>query len=258
MEIQRCRFDPWVRKIPWRREWHPASSHVAGKIPRGSQKCQTPLSDSTTVALALLLVLQGHVWLVAPAPESLAQDSPTTAVGWHHPRARLLQTKASLPLASSVAPCRCHRAVGPGPLGTSSAAGILTKPETLPVGFVLAETPLAPPWKLECSARSPPAVAWWLHTPVPSLRRVGRPWGSWSPQGTELWTPTAMTGCSLTRPQCLSRPMSRPLCPPSCFLESPPDKTLELNFSLEDLLLAEPMEDSTSDVCASIDHHKRR
>jgi len=22
-EIRRCRFDPWVGKIPWRRAWHP-------------------------------------------------------------------------------------------------------------------------------------------------------------------------------------------------------------------------------------------
>ena len=22
-EIKRCRFDPWVRKIPWRRKWQP-------------------------------------------------------------------------------------------------------------------------------------------------------------------------------------------------------------------------------------------
>ena len=85
-------------------------------------------------------------------------------------------------------------------------------------------------------------MAWWLHTLVPLLHMVGRPWGSWSPQGTELWTPTAMTGCSVTCPQHLSRPMSCPPCPPSCFLESPPDKTLELYFSLEYLLLAELMQ----------------
>ena len=25
-QCRRCRFDPWVRKIPWRREWQPAQN----------------------------------------------------------------------------------------------------------------------------------------------------------------------------------------------------------------------------------------
>ena len=27
----RCRFDPWVGKIPWRRAWHPTSILLPGK-----------------------------------------------------------------------------------------------------------------------------------------------------------------------------------------------------------------------------------
>ena len=30
---KRCRFDPWVRKIPWSRKWHPHSSILAWKTP---------------------------------------------------------------------------------------------------------------------------------------------------------------------------------------------------------------------------------
>ena len=29
----RCEFDPWVGKIPWRRKWQPKSSILAWRIP---------------------------------------------------------------------------------------------------------------------------------------------------------------------------------------------------------------------------------
>ena len=29
---KRCRFDPWVRKIPWRREWQPTLVFLPGKF----------------------------------------------------------------------------------------------------------------------------------------------------------------------------------------------------------------------------------
>ena len=28
---RRCRFDPWVRKIPWRRKWQPTTVVLPGK-----------------------------------------------------------------------------------------------------------------------------------------------------------------------------------------------------------------------------------
>ena len=28
---KRCRFDPWVRKIPWRRKWYPTPVFLPGK-----------------------------------------------------------------------------------------------------------------------------------------------------------------------------------------------------------------------------------
>ena len=30
-QCRRCRFDPWVRKIPWRRKWQPTPVFLAGK-----------------------------------------------------------------------------------------------------------------------------------------------------------------------------------------------------------------------------------
>ena len=30
---RRCRLDPWVGKVPWRREWQPSSSSLAWRIP---------------------------------------------------------------------------------------------------------------------------------------------------------------------------------------------------------------------------------
>ena len=29
---RRCRFDPWVRKIPWSRKWHPTPVFLLGKF----------------------------------------------------------------------------------------------------------------------------------------------------------------------------------------------------------------------------------
>ena len=50
-QCRRCRFDPWVGKIPWRRKWQPTpvflpgKSHrqrsLAGYSPRGSQESDT-------------------------------------------------------------------------------------------------------------------------------------------------------------------------------------------------------------------------
>ena len=31
-QCKRCRFDPWVRKIPWRRKWQPTPVFLPGKF----------------------------------------------------------------------------------------------------------------------------------------------------------------------------------------------------------------------------------
>ena len=34
LQCRRPEFDPWVRKIPWRRKWQPTPAFLPGKIPR--------------------------------------------------------------------------------------------------------------------------------------------------------------------------------------------------------------------------------
>ena len=55
-QCSRHRFDPWIRKIPWRREWLPTPVFLPGKsqdkaawwaIVHGFAKSQTPLNDLT-------------------------------------------------------------------------------------------------------------------------------------------------------------------------------------------------------------------
>jgi len=31
-EMQRCRFDPWIWKIPWSRRWQPTPVFLPGKL----------------------------------------------------------------------------------------------------------------------------------------------------------------------------------------------------------------------------------
>ena len=61
-QCRRFRFDPWVRKIPWRKEWPPTpgflpgKSHgqrsLAGYSPRGRKESDTT-EDSTTTTCGL-------------------------------------------------------------------------------------------------------------------------------------------------------------------------------------------------------------
>ena len=56
--IKRCRFDPWFRKIPWRRKWHstpvclPEESHgqrsLAGYSPWGGKELDMTEHTITT------------------------------------------------------------------------------------------------------------------------------------------------------------------------------------------------------------------
>ena len=60
---KRHRFDPWVRKIPWRRKWHPVPVFLPGKfhgqkslqaIVHGAAKSRTWLSDWALAAFPLV------------------------------------------------------------------------------------------------------------------------------------------------------------------------------------------------------------
>ena len=53
LQCRRPRFDPWVRKSPWRREWQPIPVFLPGESHRGARRAivhrvakgQTRLSD---------------------------------------------------------------------------------------------------------------------------------------------------------------------------------------------------------------------
>ena len=59
LQYRRPRYDSWVRKIPWRREWQPAPVFLPGKIPwteepgrlqsTGSQRVRHDWSTNTTI-----------------------------------------------------------------------------------------------------------------------------------------------------------------------------------------------------------------
>ena len=59
-------FDPWVKKIPWRREWQSPPVFLPGKSYRQrslvgymeSKKSQTQLSDETTTTKASAVALK--------------------------------------------------------------------------------------------------------------------------------------------------------------------------------------------------------
>ena len=61
---KRCRFDPWVKKIPWRRVWQPTpvflpgESHgqrsLAGYSPWGRKELDTTEAPEHACALALV------------------------------------------------------------------------------------------------------------------------------------------------------------------------------------------------------------
>ena len=68
LQCRRSRFDPWVRKMPWRRKWQPIPITLAWKIPwmeepgrlhsMGSQRVGHDWATSLSPLLFLLLLLQ--------------------------------------------------------------------------------------------------------------------------------------------------------------------------------------------------------
>ena len=82
----RCEFDPWVRKIPWRRKWQPApiflprKSHgqrsLVGYSP-GVMKSQTRLNTSTTTDTYIKRIQ-------ITALKHLFFKKPSAQPGWKH------------------------------------------------------------------------------------------------------------------------------------------------------------------------------
>ena len=53
-DIKKCGFDPWVRKIPWRRAWKPTPGFLPGEYPgqrslKGYSPWGSEESDTTEV-----------------------------------------------------------------------------------------------------------------------------------------------------------------------------------------------------------------
>ena len=100
---KRCRFDPWVGKMPWRRKWHPTpiflpgTSHaqrsLVGYSPRGCKESDATERLSTQPHKNMWLLLLSHfsrVWFCAthrlqPTRLLCPWDSPgkNTGVGCH-------------------------------------------------------------------------------------------------------------------------------------------------------------------------------
>ena len=78
----RCRFDPWVRKIPWRRKWQPPPVFLPGSpgepeetaglhSVRGVTKNWTQLKRLSMHTMAAYLILQQHMFMSDKYTESL-------------------------------------------------------------------------------------------------------------------------------------------------------------------------------------------
>ena len=83
-QCKRHGFNPWVRKIPWRRKWQPTlvflpvksrgQRSLAGYSPVGITKSRTWLGDWTTTMLKVLWTshsrMSGSRWVTAPTCSS--------------------------------------------------------------------------------------------------------------------------------------------------------------------------------------------
>ena len=75
---RRCLFNPWVRKIPWRRKWQPTPELFPGKSNGQSAwqatKSQIWLTHSHLILIRSACVLS-HVWLFV-TPLTVAHQAP--------------------------------------------------------------------------------------------------------------------------------------------------------------------------------------
>ena len=78
MQVQSLHFNPWVRKIPWRREWQPipiflpGESHgqrrLVGYSPWGHQESNTPEATNAHINfhISLSIDLRAHGLRIQP------------------------------------------------------------------------------------------------------------------------------------------------------------------------------------------------
>ena len=58
---KRCVFDPWVRKVPWRRAWHPTPILLPGES-HGQRSLAAAIVHGVTKSQAVLKRLSTHTW----------------------------------------------------------------------------------------------------------------------------------------------------------------------------------------------------
>ena len=71
-QCRRLRFNPWVRKIPWRRKWQPIHSCLGNSMERGAwqatvyevAKSRTQLSNLTRTAAIFSCVYMSHTFFI--------------------------------------------------------------------------------------------------------------------------------------------------------------------------------------------------
>ena len=109
-QCRRDRFNPWVRKIPWRREWEPTPIFLPGKC-NGEMRLvgYTPWGhkgvrhDFSSVQFSLSVVSDSlrshglhHTRLSCPLPTPRAYSNSCSSSQWCHPT-----------ISSSVVPFSC-------------------------------------------------------------------------------------------------------------------------------------------------------
>ena len=97
MRSERCRFDPWVRKIPWRRKWQPTPVFLSGKS-RG-QRSLIPKMLMFTLAISCLTT-SNWPWFM-----DLTFQVPMQYCSLQH------QTLLPLPVTSKTGCCICFGSV---------------------------------------------------------------------------------------------------------------------------------------------------
>ena len=98
-QCRRHRFNPWVRKIPWRREWEPSPIFLPGKS-HGEKRLvsYTPWGHKgvrhnfSSVQFRLSVVSDSlrphglhHTWLPSPLPTPKAYSNSCPSSRWCHP-----------------------------------------------------------------------------------------------------------------------------------------------------------------------------